>query len=249
MVFLGLAASAFSAAITFNDNILHTENSNPPNPAWVMDPFDPPNPTFMFERLVQLGAGNEGHGPSGGYASAQSGLAFFDGVEYQIENFFWIIDGGLELYQGPGSLTQSPGTDTPGAEDYRNTHSMVNVRFMYDDGLGGQGIQLLEGVLSRLVVNVDNYTDYAATGWGKATVTAASWDGEDLYDEIMTLSNGTGALHFDLHTFNPVVMEDPGVFSTSGTIHIVPEPGTYAVILSLMAISTVFYIKRGNRVR
>ena len=123
----------------------------------------------------------------------------------------------------------SPGAASAGLEVYRDTDSSSNLQFSYNGALW------VSGLITEYRVNVDNNNDFDATGVGVSTITSFTAAGEDFYNEIMTLSGGSGEIGFTADSFAAVAA---GEFTSAGslTISAVPEPNTYALWLGMAVV-------------
>lgn len=246
LLLAGSTISAFGAFFTFENGVVNTENAiSEPEFEWVYigPPFEVQ--TYMFQAVIDDYLSSP-LGPTGATANTQNGFDLFDpgGGGLDIQLFSWqFATGGndLDLYTGPGSLTLPPTDDDPGAEDYRydtqNNTAPHNLSFYYD------GVPWASGYVTRFVVEVENRFDLDATGWGNAVVTDFVAAGEDFFNELMSLSNGTGWLFFEVDEFVPYSIFDPATFLSSGTVHVVPEPATWAGILGLAVLGLVLFVR------
>lgn len=252
LLFACSVVSSFGVVITFENGAVNASGIQvEPQFEWVY--FQIPFPgyqTYMFQSIIDDFV-DSNFGPTGGTANGQNGFDLFDpgGGGLDISLLSWrFAEGGnnLSLYTGPGSLTQAPTNTDPGAEDYRydsqNGTAPSNLSFYYDGNLWATGY------VTRFVVNIDNRLDFQATGWGNAVVTDFVAAGEDFFVELMALSAGTGELFFEVDEFNAIQHTNPGTFLSSGTIHVVPEPSTWASLLggAVFAFTLIFRRRRNS---
>ena len=137
--------------------------------------------------------------------------------------------GDLELtdFRSP----TPPGSEPPatfGFEFYSEADESVQpLEFFYDDVLWARG------EVNELVVNVNHSSDIDATGTGLAKLNTPGVE-TDFFSEIMELSGGSGLLEFTIDEFDPV--DSQGLFSSSGTITVIPEPGTYGLFFLVCSV-------------
>lgn len=162
-------------------------------------------------------------------ATDSSGIAYFD--SHDVVNLSWTF-GDLELTDH-----LSPGVETAGYEIYTENDGSFEPFTMYQDG-----VVIATGISTSLRTDVENNMDDTAVGVGYVTLTAAGEDSE-FYDEIMTLSGNTGELRLDIDSFSPTANE--GVFTSTGTVSVVPEPSVGALMgLGLMGFLTFRRFRR-----
>jgi hypothetical protein len=143
----------------------------------------------------------------------------------------WSFDD-LDLVVGESI---SPGAASAGLEVYRDTDSSSNLQFFYDGALW------LTGLITEYQVMVDNNADFNAVGEGYAVITGSTVAGTDLYNEILSLTGGSGNLTFSATNFAAVAA---GHFQSPGAVSAVPEPADVASLLGLAALGCVWYRRR-----
>jgi len=177
---------------------------------------------------------------SGATGATATGIDLFDpgGGAMDVELLTWNF-GPMSLTGiGVGdSETLSPGDATAGFEDYRYDSmggvATTNLTFYYD------GDEWLSGYITPFLITVPNRFDPNATGTGTAYITANTAAGLNFYNEIMTLSGGSGELAFAAGNFVSTTGTDPESFTSSGSVSIVsavPEPSTWATLAGLAAL-------------
>jgi hypothetical protein len=139
--------------------------------------------------------------------ASQTGFTYFDTHDIGLFTFTF---GDLEL-----SSYLSPGAALPGFEIYTDTDAVFVPFDMLQDG-----VLVASGEADFLRVDVLNNADANALGTAEATITTAGGD-PAFFNELMTLSGGTGKLSITIDSFNPVAI---GVFNNVGTIAILPAP-------------------------
>ncbi|MGE9296738.1 MAG: PEP-CTERM sorting domain-containing protein [Puniceicoccales bacterium] len=222
-----MSSTAAVAASLSYDGITNTLHAN--GPSWVAG-------TKMFLNIIEDYGGPDG--PSGGTATGQDGFDLFapgpGGLD--VTKLSWVF-GPMELYQGFDSVTKSPGApgspNSEGYEEYRYGLAPTNLTFYYDGDLW------LNGYVTRFITEVEDNTDFDAIGYGNAVIinaNAAEPNAVEFFNEISALTSGTMHLEFIADSFVPVVQADPGTFSSTGTVLVVPEPSTYALIAGLGVI-------------
>ncbi|WOO41183.1 PEP-CTERM sorting domain-containing protein [Rubellicoccus peritrichatus] len=227
------AISASGASIIYNNGVTNTSNAS--GPAWVAG-------SNMFLNIIDDYGGSP-LGPSGGSGASQNGFDLFDpgGGGLDITLLSWTL-GSMTLYEGPGTATLSPGPATPGFEDYRYDDNgglaPTNLTFFYN------GAEWASGYVTRFVTEVANSADIDATGAGDAIITTNTPAGLAFFNEVMTLSSGTGQLSFVADSFTPVAPSDPGTFGSTGSITVVPEPSTMAALFGASALGITFIRRR-----
>lgn len=223
--------SASAAFITYQNGITNVQDSS--GPAWV-------DGTNMFRNIITDFVGSAGPTGATGFSSDldlfNPGLGGMD-----ITLLTWSFSG-LTLFQGAGSLTQSPGVASPGFEDYRYDDqggiAAHNLEFYYDGDLW------VTGYITNFVTTVANNTADTATGAGEAQLLTATLDGQMFLDEINGLTNNTGLITFTADNFDPVAGFDPASFSSNGAINIVPEPGVTAAGIGAIVLGAVLFRRR-----
>lgn len=147
-------------------------------------------------------------------ATSQDGFSYFS--THDITDLNWTF-GNLEL-----SSYLEPGPASAGFEVYSETNGVTQpLNFYMGDLL------VASADIDFLRVDVENDSDITATGSAEATLNN-SVTGNDLYNELMTLSGGTGKLSVDINNFFPGA-ETGNVVST-GTLSVVPEASTTAML-------------------
>ncbi len=194
----------------------------------------------MFRDIINNYGGSP-NGPSGASADAQVGFSIFGGAGYDITKLSWEIGvvgaasgtAALTLFTGVGAETFSPGVASEGKEDYRyDTQAGAaakNLVFFYDSGSGPE--EWASGYITRFVTTVTDIAAADATAVGDVLLTNSTVAGQDFFNEIMSLSNGTGTLQYLADSFVPVQLTDPATFISSGSWTVVPEPSTWSMLL------------------
>jgi len=231
-------SSVSAASINFVDGITNVEDAS--GPTWALG-------SAMFNDIIADYGGNV-NGVSGATGSSQVGLDLFDpgGGGLDITLLTW--EFGTMSLQGVGvgdSVTQSPGAATPGYEDYRYDDNggvaAKNLTFYYN------GAEWASGYITRFVTTVPNISTGNATGEGTAYLDANTAAGQDFFDDLMTLSGGTGAMTFQADTFFSVTAADPGTFGSTGSITItaaVPEPSFWALFMGTITLGCLMIRRR-----
>lgn len=218
--------------ITYNNGVINTSDGS--GPAWVTGSGG------MFINIIEDYGGSP-LGASGGSGATQSGFDLFDGGGQDITLLSWTLSE-MTLYQGAGTATLSPGPASAGFEDYRYDDNgglaAANLTFFYN------GDEWASGYVTRFVTTVDNTSDFDATGAGDAVITSNTPAGLAFFNEVMTLSGNTGDLFFIADSFFSVSATDPGTFSSTGSITVVPEPSTYAALCGLAVLGVVALRRR-----
>ncbi|WP_269543201.1 hypothetical protein [Cerasicoccus fimbriatus] len=220
--------SASAAFITYQNGVTNTINAD--GDPWVTG-------TSMYLNIVD-DYGSSPLGPSGATGNTTDLDTFSPGGGgFDISLLTWEF-GSLDLYTGPGSVTQSPGPASPGFEDYRISGAGPNLTFYYN------GDEWVTGDLTRFITAVDNVNDFEATGTGEATITNFTVAGTAFFNEIMSLTGGTGVITFTADGFSAVQGPDPATFTSDGTISIVPEPGVTAAGIGAIVLGAVLIRRR-----
>lgn len=228
---VALATSSLRAAtIYFEDGNVNAEF--PTGPLWV-------NGTGMFQSLVYDNP--IATRASGAEASSQEGFNLFSplGGGLDVTLLAWEFFGLSLMGIGDGdSLTQSPGIDSKGYEDYRyddeGGDGVPNLYFYYNGDLWAMGF------LTRFVVEVENEDSEDGIAWGTAYIHEVLPAGQDFYDEIMALSYNTGQLEFSVDSFTVYAWEGLfASFSSSGSFTVVPESSTVAAVAGIVALTLV----------
>lgn len=255
--FISLATSAQAAIVVYSNGVNNTADASGPN--WVYlpsPPYAPETPSVMFRDIIH-DYGSSEHGPSGASADSQSGFSIFGGAGYDITQLSWQIgvvggndtDAAMTLYTGPGTATVSPTTTTEGKEDYRYDDAggtaAKNLVFYYDDGGGPD--EWASGYITRFITTVTDIAADDATAVGDVVLTNFTAAGEDFFNEIMTLSGGSGEIIYTADSFVPVVIADPATFTSAGSWTVIPEPSTWAASIGAMALTVVFTRRRRSR--
>jgi len=211
----------------------------------------------MFRDIINDYGGSP-NGPSGASADAQVGFSIFGGAGYDITKLSWeigVVGAGsgaaaLSLYTGTDSATLSPTVASEGKEDYRYDTlaetAAKNLVFFYDSGSGPE--EWASGYITRFVTTVTDIAADDATAVGDVLLTNSTVAGQDFFDEIMSLSNGTGALQYFADSFVPVQISDPATFISSGSWTVIPEPSTWAMLLGTGVLALAGF-RRKNRLR
>lgn len=160
-----------------------------------------------------------------GTGTSQSGFTYFNTHAITDLSFSF---GDLEL-----SSHLSPGPAFAGFEVYTETDSVL-VPF----SIKLSGTEIASGVSLELTTHVSDSSDFVATGTGKFQVTTPGAD-PTFYNEVMTLTAGSGLFHADITSFAAV--DIAGNFSSLGTMTAVPEPSTFAAgtALALLGFAAV----------
>ncbi len=90
-----------------------------------------------------------------------------------------------------------------------------------------------------MVMNVVTDRDIASPTFGQATgfgtVRLTGLTGDPFYEEVLTLTGGTGILQITLGSFAPTTFSDPEIFQITGTLTAVPEPASLLLLGSGLA--------------
>lgn len=155
-------------------------------------------------------------------ATSQVGFSYFD--THDITQLTWTF-GDLEL-----TNHLSPGASSAGFEYYSEADNDVTDFKMFQNGA-----LVASGDVLYLRTDVANSSDTSATGTAEVTLTTAGAD-STFFDEVMTLSGGTGTLSVEIGNFDPVSY---GEFDSSGTLTVVPEPRATALFVGLFALALI----------
>lgn len=124
--------------------------------------------------------------------------------------------GGLEAIGGTSSNPIYTDSDSSGT----------------DFQLSYNGVQWATGEVLQLELNmIDAEGNATATGLAKFT---AAGTNSAFFNELMTLTSGSGLMAFAVEPF--YAFADDGVFTVTGTLSAVPEPGTYAAIVGFAGL-------------
>ena len=155
-------------------------------------------------------------------ATSQVGFSYFD--THDITQLTWTF-GDLEL-----TNHLSPGASSAGFEYYSEADNDVTDFEMFQNGA-----LVASGDVLYLRTDVANSSDTSATGTAEVTLTTAGVD-STFFDEVMTLSGGTGTLSVEIGNFDPVSYSE---FNSSGTLTVVPEPSATALFVGLFALALI----------
>lgn len=246
--------SAHAAVVTYVGGVTNTNTLAPNN--WVYLP-NPPYPAMtvskMYQNIIRDYSGSP-NGQSGATGATEVGFSIFGGAGYDITKLSWVIgiDGGadtdpaMSLYTGAGSETVSPGPASEGKEDYRydtlGGTADKNLIFYYDNGVVLE--EWVSGYITRFVTTVTDIDADTATGFGEVVITESTAAGMDFFNEIMTLSNGTGLIEYTATNFLSTDLSVPGSFSSDGSFTVVPEPSSWASLVGVCALSVAFLRRR-----
>lgn len=210
-----LAVPASLTAFTINYTFGQTQASDATGPDWVQG-------SKMFNDIVS------------GIASGSSvtGSNIFTDT-YDVTRLSWSF-GPMSL---TGPLTQSPGPNSPGFEDYRFDGPGTNLTFSYDHPTDGMQVWA-EGVVDQFVVTVANVNATSASGAGTLTLTSATQAGQDFFNEIASLTGSSMLMTFTADNFTPVSF---GLFNSAGSISAVPEPRFYASAVGLLVLGFAYF--------
>ena len=238
LVILGVSAATLSAqTITYTNGRTNVQNAS--GPAWV-------GATVMFQDIVSTYG--EAPGPSGATGATSTDIDLFDGGGMDITLLTWEF-GPMSLTGiGVGdSATVSPGDATAGFEDYRyddqNGAAAVNLTFYYDND------EWLSGYVTRFLITVPNRFNPNATGTGTAYITDKTAEGTNFYNEIMSITNGSGELAFSANNFVSTTGSDPESFTSTGSVTIVsavPEPATWTALAGIAVLGLACFRRRGR---
>lgn len=243
------ASVATAATVFYTDGVSNTLGVT--GNSWVYAPSPPypaNTPSVMFQTIIKDYGGSP-LGPSGASGDSQTGFSIFGGAGYDITKLSWVIGvvgsgdsaAATTLYTGPGSVTVSPGVASEGKEDYRYDDAggtaAKNLTFYYDDG---GPVEWVSGYITRFVTTVTDISANTATGLGEVVITDFTAAGEDFFNELSALSGGSMEITYIADSFVPVVLSNPGTFSSAGSWTVVPEPSSWAmgfgVVVLVLAI-------------
>ena len=236
LVILGVSVATLDAqTITYTDGRTNVQNAS--GPAWV-------GPTVMFQDIVSTYGGAPG--PSGASGATSTDIDLFDGGGMDITLLTWEF-GPMSLTGiGVGdSVTVSPGAATAGFEDYRYDDmggvAAANLTFFYE------GAEWVSGYVTQFVITVPNNANPNATGTGSARITANTGAGTDFYNEIMSITGGSGELTFAANNFVSTTGSDPESFTSTGSVTLVaavPEPATWAALAGAAVLGMACFRRR-----
>jgi len=166
-----------------------------------------------------------------------------NGVALRSEGLTSLQDLNIALFRfdfGDLELTDylSPTANEAGWQYYTEGDLIAQpITFYYSD------TEWASGKVNFLQTNVNNSADIFATGSGSVNLEAYTTDGSDFYNEVMSLTSGTGLMEFSIANFTAV--NNAGLFNSSGKIFIspVPTPSTMALMLLGLLILSFFRTK------
>lgn len=224
LVIFGVSVATLSAqTITYTDGRTNVENAS--GPSWV-------GTTVMFQDIVTTYGGAPG--PSGATGATSTDIDLFDpgGGGMDITLLTWTFGPMSLTGVGVGdSATVSPGDASAGFEDYRYDNlggtAATNLTFYYN------GDEWLSGYVTRFLITVPDRFTPNATGTGTAFITANTAAGTNFYNEIMSITGGSGELAFSANNFVSTTGVDPESFTSTGSVTLVaavPEPATWTAL-------------------
>lgn len=138
------------------------------------------------------------------------------------------------------AASQSPGAATPGWEIYRELDGAPQpIIFSYN------GTQWATAMLTDDHYRIDVSHNLDAGAVGSATFVldgVLNPSGQAFYDEVLSLSGGSGVITASVFDFYPVDLN--GQFSSNGTLTVIPEPGASAGWLALAALLLALWPRR-----
>jgi MYXO-CTERM domain-containing protein len=228
-------ATLHAQTMTYTDGRTNVQNAS--GPAWV-------GATLMFQDIVSTFGGAPG--PSGATGATSTDIDLFDGGGMDITLLTWEF-GPMSLTGiGVGdSATVSPGDATAGFEDYRYNDlsgaAAANLTFYYNE------VEWLSGYVTRFLITVPNRFDPNATGTGTAYITNNTAAGTGFFNEIMTITGGSGELAFNANNFVSTTGTDPESFTSTGSVTIVsavPEPATWTALAGAAGLAMACFRRR-----
>ena len=148
----------------------------------------------------------------------------FSSIPNPLEFEWEFVDMDLTDFEEPGADSAGYEYYTPGA-----SHALD---FYYQD------VKVGTGQINFFQVDVENSSDADATGFGTGILLTDGGQGQSaFYNEVFELSAGSMLMDFTVDGFDPVSLpdQDPGIFVSTGTLTVVPEPSSYALAFGGLA--------------